>query len=284
MLIDLIRDPEFERFLPEPGRETDQQLEEQLVRDGGPRDPICVWAGKKIILDGYRRHAICKKHDLPFAVEEVELPDREAAKLWMIRQQLMRRNLDAHQRSVLLSLAATSLGAKVTHGQKVGRGESGMYGAADSLGVEPRTLYRSVEYTEAFQSLPEDVQAWVAAEQPARKDVLDLAKVPSAEQQRDIVESIKQGEFTSLHEALFGEEQEGEEEYEPEPSPEPRQRKPSPKPLETRFQEVYDALGRVKSLLDKLSLDFAGPYYDISMGFLNQANDAIDAWKKTEEQ
>lgn len=96
-------DPELEALLiplDEPER---QQLEDNLKSEGC-RDPLVVWLDPvapddpPILCDGHNRREICDRLAIPYRVVALALPDRDAVKLWMIRNQLGRRNLDAYHR------------------------------------------------------------------------------------------------------------------------------------------------------------------------------------------
>lgn len=67
----------------------------------GCRQPITVWKGKNIIVDGHNRYAICTKLNIPFKVEELEFEDEDRVKIWMINNQLARRNLSIELRAEL---------------------------------------------------------------------------------------------------------------------------------------------------------------------------------------
>jgi N6-adenosine-specific RNA methylase IME4 len=60
-----------------------------------------VWKGKDIIVDGEQRNEICQKYGIPFDVVEKDFPDKDAAKIWMVDNQLARRNLTLYGRCVL---------------------------------------------------------------------------------------------------------------------------------------------------------------------------------------
>ena len=94
----LIIDPEFRDLIPPLNDEELSMLEESIVANGC-ESPLIVWNG--VIVDGHNRHAICQKHNIPFAVTEKEFSSREDAMLWMLRNQLGRRNLNSYQRSEL---------------------------------------------------------------------------------------------------------------------------------------------------------------------------------------
>ena len=96
---DLIVDPEF--------RETARALlcnEKDLLSDDiiarGCLTPLIVWNGT--VIDGHNRYEICHKFNIPFAIEEVEFENRTDAKLWIITNQLSRRNLSQFEKCELI--------------------------------------------------------------------------------------------------------------------------------------------------------------------------------------
>ena len=97
-LYDLTVDPEFRDLIPPLNEEELKLLEESLVADGC-ESPLIVWNG--VIIDGHNRYAICRKLDIPFSIQEKNFDTREEVMLWMLRNQLGRRNLNNYQRSEL---------------------------------------------------------------------------------------------------------------------------------------------------------------------------------------
>ncbi len=95
-------DEELRTYMPQTNAATDAELERQLLETGGPVDELTVWKEKNIILDGYRRYAICTKHNLPFKLRHISLPDLDAAKEWMTCWALARRNVSRNQRAMLI--------------------------------------------------------------------------------------------------------------------------------------------------------------------------------------
>lgn len=98
-LYDLTVDPEFRDLIPPLNEEELKLLEESLVADGC-ESPLIVWNG--MIIDGHNRYAICRKHDIPFSIQEKDFSSRDEAMLWMLRNQLGRRNLNNYQRVELV--------------------------------------------------------------------------------------------------------------------------------------------------------------------------------------
>jgi DNA methylase len=93
-----IIDPEFQSLIAPLTPEERCQLETNLAAEGC-RDPLVVWNG--ILLDGHNRLEICTRLRIPYKVVEVELPNREAARLWIELNQVGRRNLTPDQRAAI---------------------------------------------------------------------------------------------------------------------------------------------------------------------------------------
>jgi len=75
-------------------------LEASIVAEGC-RDALVIWRGYGIIVDGHNRYDICQKHGIAFRVEERDFPDRQAVKVWILKNQLARRNLTDGERAEL---------------------------------------------------------------------------------------------------------------------------------------------------------------------------------------
>ena len=96
---ELTVDPEFRDLIPPLNEEELKLLEASLVADGC-ESPLIVWNG--VIVDGHNRYAICRKHEIPFSIQEKNFSSRDDAMLWMLRNQLGRRNLNSYQRVELV--------------------------------------------------------------------------------------------------------------------------------------------------------------------------------------
>ncbi len=94
----MIIDDHFQSLIPPLSAEEKAQLEENIKVEGC-RDTLITWQG--ILLDGHNRFEICQRLSIPFRTMAIELPDRDAAKLWIIRNQFGRRNLCAFDRGEL---------------------------------------------------------------------------------------------------------------------------------------------------------------------------------------
>jgi hypothetical protein len=84
-------DPQFRALTPPLAPDEYEQLERNIVSVGACRDPIVTYDG--YIIGGHARHEICLKHGIPFKTEEMSFRRRYEALLWIIGDQLGRRNL-----------------------------------------------------------------------------------------------------------------------------------------------------------------------------------------------
>lgn len=91
-------DPEFRDLIPPLTTEELKMLEESIIANGC-ESPLIVWNG--IIVDGHNRYAICHKHGIPFMVQDKQFSERETVIIWMLQNQLGRRNLNNFQKGEL---------------------------------------------------------------------------------------------------------------------------------------------------------------------------------------
>lgn len=94
----MVIDKEFENLLPPLSEEDYKGLEESIKADGC-RDPLVVWGDT--LVDGHNRYKICTKNGISYQIVKRDFPDREAVILWIITNQMSRRNLTPFQRSEL---------------------------------------------------------------------------------------------------------------------------------------------------------------------------------------
>lgn len=90
-------DEELRSFIPPLAESERAQLEENIMRDGC-REPLSVWKSHGILLDGHHRLEICERRGVIYGIAEIDLPDRDAVKLWMVQNQVGRRDMTAAAR------------------------------------------------------------------------------------------------------------------------------------------------------------------------------------------
>lgn len=111
-----IIDVEFRDLIPPSTDDERTLLKERLVAEGC-RDALVVWAETNILLDGHNRLAICEETGVGYRVAPKSLPSRAAAREWILRNQLARRNLSAIQRAELALLLKPSLEVAASKGK-----------------------------------------------------------------------------------------------------------------------------------------------------------------------
>ena len=132
---DLIIDPEFRDLIPPLNEEELKLLEASIVADGC-ESPLIVWNG--VIVDGHNRYAICRKHEIPFAIQEKDFSSRDDAMLWMLRNQLGRRNLNDYQRGEMVLVLKRQLASVAEMKMRAGIRSTDNPGTNLSQGAEER--------------------------------------------------------------------------------------------------------------------------------------------------
>ena len=66
------------------------------IRQHGVLTPILVYKGK--IIDGHNRYHICKEYNIPFETKEMNFSSDSEAIIWIIKEQVGKRNLTPFQR------------------------------------------------------------------------------------------------------------------------------------------------------------------------------------------
>ena len=98
---DLFFDAEFHRLI-HPLTPDERTGLEMSLKAHGNLSPIIVWKETRLLLDGHNRYDICHQNSIALLPPiELSLPDRDAATVWIIDNQLGRRNLSPYVRGVL---------------------------------------------------------------------------------------------------------------------------------------------------------------------------------------
>lgn len=97
-------EPELQTLIPPLSADEYTQLERNVVKEG-IRDPLVVWTqadGNSVLIDGHNRFAIAESHPgMKYETKPIVFKDMEEAKLWIINNQLGRRNLPKFDRVTL---------------------------------------------------------------------------------------------------------------------------------------------------------------------------------------
>ncbi len=151
--------PAFRDLLPPLTEDERYKLEADIVANG-VRDPIVLYG--KFILDGHNRYKICERHNIPFETTEMNFPSIADAKMWIIHNQMGKRNLTTVQRAALgvqfekLIQERDDAGLNQTQDAK----ERPRKAAAKAAGVADETLakFKRIEKS-GDEELKEDVKS-----------------------------------------------------------------------------------------------------------------------------
>ena len=117
-------DEEFRSLIPPLSADEYAQLEENILKDG-IRDPLVVWPqedGTDILLDGHNRWEIFNKHPnaLGLNYKRLNFESRDEAIVWVIDNQLGKRNLPLPDKVVLEDKKRSILSGQAAKKQKSG--------------------------------------------------------------------------------------------------------------------------------------------------------------------
>jgi len=155
---ELIIDNEFKSYVRPLTDEEYEKLKESILAEG-IRDPLVVW--KNVLLDGHHRFKLAQEHGLEYKTVEVDLPDIWAAKDWIIKNQLGRRNLTEQEASYYRGKLYESRKRQgertdLTSAQNVLK-----FNTAEEIGkeygVSHMTVKRDAEFSKAVDKVAEEV-------------------------------------------------------------------------------------------------------------------------------
>ena len=92
-------DPEFSELLDPLDIEEWNELMVGLKAHGCVY-PIIVWNGT--VIEGHNRYSICRDNDIPFQVKEIQFEDKKEAEIWILTNQIAKRNVASFRRYELI--------------------------------------------------------------------------------------------------------------------------------------------------------------------------------------
>ena len=211
-------DPEFKKLIPPLTKEERSQLEENILAEGC-RDPLTIWKGQNILLDGHNRYEICDKYGIEFYTIEIELSDREEAKIWILKNQLGRRNLSPDKASYYRGVLYNTLKAKSPNPQGLNQ-HSEVGNQNDSqpkpktkdvvskqLGVSSATIVRDGKYADSLEAIAtyvgDEARTVILGGEAklSKKDVEEVAEAAKKDPDR-VKEAFKQIEGKDIVERI----------------------------------------------------------------------------------
>lgn len=106
------------RTVAPPLSDNEYELLKADILEHGCRDPLVTWNG--FIVDGHHRYKICSEYGIPFESVEMNFSGEDEALIWIARNQLGRRNLNAFQRCELVLPLEDALKAEAERRRRAG--------------------------------------------------------------------------------------------------------------------------------------------------------------------
>ena len=116
-LEDIKINPDYAELVPPLSDEEYKRLKESIA-ESGLYERIKINQENEI-LDGHNRYSIAKKYGLPFRTEEIKIKNLSEARVWMIKNQLGKRNLSVFARAEL-ALELSDIVAKAAKKNQLG--------------------------------------------------------------------------------------------------------------------------------------------------------------------
>ena len=79
-----------------PLKDNERAILTESILENGCFSPLIVWNG--VIVDGHQRYSICREYGIPFDIEEMDFESENEALVWIIKNNLGRRNLTKFQK------------------------------------------------------------------------------------------------------------------------------------------------------------------------------------------
>jgi hypothetical protein len=170
---------DFRGLIPPLSAAELDQLHKSLLAQGRARDPLVVWKGHGVLLDGHNRYDFCTEKGIPFETVEVRCSSDEAAKNWIILNQLGRRNLSPD--------AARFLRGKLYNSRKKPTGKpKGVSDQTDHIstaeqvatetGVSAPTVRRDAKFAEAVEVLGVTAEVMSGREKRKPSEIITAAE------------------------------------------------------------------------------------------------------------
>jgi hypothetical protein len=200
--------PAFRRLIPLQSRGEFKALEQSLKAEGC-RDPLLVWKGHNVVLDGHTRRDLCIYLKKRVKVREVELPDEGAALEYILELQRQRRNLTREAMSYFRGAEYNALKQR-RGGQKRGPKRVGQrvppvstaYKVAEKHGVAEKTVKRDARFALAVDQIVADYgdaevkrKLLGADVKLTRVEARALLKIPAEERKAAVDKLIEDGEL-----------------------------------------------------------------------------------------
>jgi len=205
-------EPKF-RDICRPLTDAEKELLHRDLLGRGMLNPIIVWQGKDIIVDGHNRYAWATQNKQPFEVKEEFFADEDDALEFIIQNQLGRRNIDSKTRDYLqgeLLETRKRMDAKFVKGtapnpdgnnqhsrkerNSCAPSSDGKTAAAiaKQMGVSTRTVEGNGQFARAVNKLGIKEAVIAGKEKRSKKEIVAEAEGKTAEKAEPVKRTVEQ--------------------------------------------------------------------------------------------
>ena len=193
---EIVIDSEFAALIPPLTDDELKRLEQSIIAEGC-RDALVLWGN--ILIDGHNRYKICMKHNIEFRTIQREFKDRDEVLLWIMQNQLSRRNLSDFQRVELVRKCEDAVKTQAKARQKATQFGGGdkftttVEKSRDTLGKMAGVSGSTYEHAAVvLDKAPEPVIEATRRKELSINAAYGVTKLPKS-QQAEIAERIAEG-------------------------------------------------------------------------------------------
>lgn len=185
----LIVSPIFSKLLDVHTEASLKELRASIAAEG-VRDPIIVWKGQNVIVDGHTRFKIATELKKSFKTIEMEFANSAAVETWMIRNQLGRRNLSPERMTYFI-------GRLYSDQKQVMPAKEAAAAVAEETGVSEKTVRRAehvakgVDLLAKIKGTQEATAVLDGKGDMSKADLETVGKAPSAAAAAAIIMGIE---------------------------------------------------------------------------------------------
>lgn len=191
---------EFQQLIRPLNGEEYAALEKSILEEGC-RDSLVIW--NEFIIDGHHRYQICQKHNIKFHNFSMEFETKEEVKLWIIKNQLGRRNLKpkeyAELRGLKYGLEKTPPGGNRRAKLQNAIMSKTSQDIADEEGIDKTTLWRDEKFAQSTQILRENVgnkaREKALTDKTPKSQIIAITKNYTSEEQKEIFELSEKKDY-----------------------------------------------------------------------------------------
>ena len=208
--------PRFRDKIPPQTEEQFKQLEENILTEGRVREPLTLWKGHCVLVDGHHRKRVLDDHpEIPFTVDEIEFVDEDAVDEWIIKNQLGKHNLTEIQMTMLRGLLYKQRKGPIKAvkerdekgqfrgSQNATNGERVAKVVAKELGIDRATVLRSENVVDGIERAAEvdptfKTEVLTGKVSAKKKDLAAIRKMDSDEEVKAAISEIRNPTVTKV--------------------------------------------------------------------------------------